>query len=810
MQRYICIHGHFYQPPRESPWLEEIEVQDSAYPYHDWNERISAECYEPNTTSRILDGDGRIVDIVNNYASMSFNFGPTLLSWLENHAPETYRRILEADRQSAGRFSGHGSALAQVYNHVIMPLANRRDKVTQVRWGIRDFKHRWGRMPEGMWLAETAVDTETLGVLADHGVTFTILAPTQAREVRKYRGRNWQDVSGGHVDPTKPYLVRLPSRRKIAVFFYDGPISQGIAFEGLLAKGENLAERLAGAFNDDREWPQLVHIATDGETYGHHHRHGDMALAYALHHIRETNIAEITNYGQYLEHHPPVDEARIHENSSWSCVHGVERWRSDCGCNSGGYPGWNQRWRAPLREALDWLRDRLAPLFDELGGRLFTSPWAARDGYIDVILDRSPETLHRFFENFGRRLPDASDTSRALVLLEMQRQCLLMYTSCGWFFDELSGIETVQVLHYAARAIQLAEHLSHTNLEADFCERLAAAKSNLPQHVDGREIYCKWVKPAVVELENVGAHFAVSSLFEDYKQKNKVFAYSAEVDDFHRHQMGLAKLAVGSATIASDVTRLSAKFSFGVIHWGDQNLHGGIRAFSSQADYARFAERVVTMFEQGDYTAIVGLLDREFHASTYSLRSLFRDEQRKILNLILDSGPAEKTYRDLYQRSAPLLHFLASLEVPRPQAFRTAAEFILNVDLRRALQGELDQAEIDRLLKEVRVCGVQLDAEGLSYALSQRIVHSLPPHDDHLHAAQIEEFEMLIAIAQSLPFDVDLRPAQNRYFELARATIRNTGEGSQAGDGQSRELVELFGRLGERLGVRVQPYQAIA
>ncbi|MCA9165661.1 MAG: hypothetical protein KDA62_21890, partial [Planctomycetales bacterium] len=334
MERYICIHGHFYQPPRENPWLEAIEVQDSAYPFHDWNERITAECYEPNASSRILTGDGRIERIVNNYANVSFNFGATLLSWLEVHAPDTYRRILLADQESRELFSGHGSALAQVYNHMIMPLANRRDKITQVRWGIRDFEARFGRPPEGMWLAETGVDNETLDVLAEHGIKFTILAPNQAHEVRKYRGRNWHDVSGSRIDPTTAYEVRLPSKRKIALFFYDGPISRAIAFEGLLTRGEHLAGRLMGAFTDHREWPQLVHIATDGESYGHHHRHGDMALAYALHHIQQHNLAKITNYGEYLEKHPPLDEVRIYDNSSWSCAHGIERWRSDCGCNS--------------------------------------------------------------------------------------------------------------------------------------------------------------------------------------------------------------------------------------------------------------------------------------------------------------------------------------------------------------------------------------------------------------------------------------------------------------------------------------------
>jgi len=236
MDRYLCIHCHFYQPPRENPWLESIELQESAYPYHDWNERITAECYEPNAASRILTTDNRIIRIVNNYSRISFNVGPTLLSWMANRAPETYQAILDADRESQQRFSGHGSAIAQVYNHMIMPLANRRDKQTQVFWGIRDFESRFNRAPEGMWLAETAVDIETLEVLAANGIQFTILAPSQARHERRVTTTKFKNVEGGKIDPTRPYVCNLPSGRSINLFFYDGPISRAVAFEGLLQR----------------------------------------------------------------------------------------------------------------------------------------------------------------------------------------------------------------------------------------------------------------------------------------------------------------------------------------------------------------------------------------------------------------------------------------------------------------------------------------------------------------------------------------------------------------------------------------------
>ncbi|NTW49488.1 MAG: DUF3536 domain-containing protein, partial [Chlorobiales bacterium] len=406
MNRYICIHGHFYQPPRENPWLEEIEVQDSSYPFKNWNERITSECYAPNTSSRILDHD-KIIEIVNNYSKISFNFGPTLLSWMERHSPQVYQAILDADKESRKRFSGHGAAIAQVYNHIIMPLANERDKHTEVIWGIRDFEHRFKRKPEGMWLAETAVDIETLEVLAAHGIKFTILAPRQAMRVRRIGETEWHDVSGEKIDTRFPYLCELPSGANIALFFYDGMISRDLAFGELAYNGENLARRLHAVFGEEESQPILAHVATDGETYGHHHRHGDRALAYCLYFTEKNNLAKITIYAEHLRQHPPTNEVEIIENTSWSCYHGIERWRRNCGCN-GGSPGWSQVWRDPLRSGLDRLRDELIKIYEQHAGAFFTDPWRARNDYIEVILDRTLENVERFLaQNVGRDLsPD--------------------------------------------------------------------------------------------------------------------------------------------------------------------------------------------------------------------------------------------------------------------------------------------------------------------------------------------------------------------------------------------------------------------
>lgn len=476
MERFICIHGHFYQPPRENPWIEAVEIQDSASPYHDWNERVTAECYAPNSASRILDNEQRILDIVSNYAKISFNFGPTLLSWMERCSPEVYQAILDADRQSMDIRTGHGSAMAQVYNHMIMPLANSRDKRTQVVWGIRDFEHRFKRAPEGMWLAETAVDLETLDILAEQGIKYTILAPHQGARTRRLGTGRWKEQGESRIDPTRGYLCRLPSRRTIAIFFYDGSISHAVAFENLLESGEQFAKRLLDSFSESRGWPQLVHVATDGETYGHHHKLADIALASALHHIETNNLGRLTNYGEFLANNPPTHEVQIREDTSWGCSHGIERWRTDCGCNSGGHPEWNQEWREPLREALDWLRDELAAGYERKGREYFKDPWQARDDYIDMLLDRSRENTESFLAGHAAGEFGEEEKVAVLKLLEMQRHAMLMYTSCGWFFDELSGLETVQVIQYAGRALQLAEEVLGDKLKSGFLERIGGGK----------------------------------------------------------------------------------------------------------------------------------------------------------------------------------------------------------------------------------------------------------------------------------------------------------------------------------------------
>jgi alpha-amylase/alpha-mannosidase (GH57 family) len=807
MDRYICIHGHFYQPPRENPWLEGIELQDSAYPYHDWNERITAECYAPNAASRILDGDGLILKIPNNYSQISFNFGPTLLAWLAEKSPDVYENILMADRMSQENFSGHGSAMAQAYNHMIMPLANSRDRYTQVFWGIRDFEHRFGRKPEGMWLPETAVDLESLEFMAALGVRFTILAPHQASRVRQKGRRQWQDVSGQHIDPSRPYNLKLPSGKKIALFFYDGPISKAVAFEDLLGRGENLAHRLAGAFSSDPKCHQLVHIATDGETYGHHRRHADMALAYALDYITSQNLARLTNYGEYLEKYPPTHEVEIFENTSWSCAHGVERWWKNCGCNSGMHPGWTQDWRTPLRDALDWLRDSLMPLFESHAAELLKDPWPARNDYIQVILDRSPENIDNYLKRHAARKLEAEDEVTILRLMELQRHAMLMYTSCGWFFDELSGIETVQVMQYAGRAIQLAQEVFGDHIEGKFLERLALARSNIPEHQNGLLIYEKFVQPAKVDLLEVGAHYAISSLFEDYAEADRIFCFPISREDYRLAEVGKAKLAVGRIRVTSEITRREADLSFSVLHFGDHNMCGGVREYQGEEAYNSMAWEVTEAFSWAEFPETIRRIDHHFGASTYSLRSLFRDEQRKVLDQIMASSLEEafSAYRLIYNHHVPLMRFLKDLRVPLPKAYRATAEFVLNLNLKEAFAAvDLDRDYIYNLLEEVRVLEVELDAASLEYALRKTLERLAVRFRDQLSELDcLLQLDAALVLAGELPFETNLWKVQNIYYEQMETVYPQWHQRANVRMEEAQTWVRYFVALGEKLAIHV-------
>ncbi len=797
MECFACIHCHFYQPPRENPWLETVESQDSASPYHDWNERIARECYLPNGASRILDAERRIAKIVNNYSRISFNFGPTLLSWMEERAPEGYQRILEGDRESQKIFSGHGAALAQAYNHIILPLANARDKRTQILWGLKDFRHRFARDPEGIWLPETAVDTETLEILAAEGIKFTILAPRQGRQLRVDNDSPWIDLEYG-ADSRHPYACNLPSGRTIGLFFYDGALASAVAFEKLLFSGESLARRLVSRFDPEGDSAQLMHVATDGETYGHHHPHGDMALAFALQYIQENKLARLTNYAEYFALHPPTREIRIKEKTSWSCAHGVGRWESNCGCNAGGGAGWNQKWRRPLREAFDWLRDDLVADYERSAKQLLEDPWSARDEYIVAVLDRSAASVADFLSRHSLRGLSLDEEVRALRLLELQRHLMLMYTSCGWFFDEPTGTETVQVLQYAARAVQLGQQLFGRDCEEEFLKRLELVHSNIPEFGNGRDIYERFVRPAMLDLPGVAAHYAISSFFDGYEQSDSIYSYEAHLHDVSTFESEGAKLAAGVVKIRSRITHAQLDFNFVVLHAGGHKLRAGV--CEAHKEFSNFIKEACLRLSESGVNGGWRALDDYFGGEIYSLKSLFRDERKRIVSQIVDGVLADidKLYGDVYEHNVTLIDFLRDLAMPLPPILRVSSEFVLNNEIRRCLSGErLDCERLRRLIESAAQKGVALEGS-VNMALRERLERTMNRWSiDPFELQTLSEFEVLVPLLRTVSVEADLWEAQNTYYELMKVIALPKPES------MGNTSVELFRRLGHILGIAV-------
>jgi alpha-amylase/alpha-mannosidase (GH57 family) len=797
--KYICIHGHFYQPPRENAWLEAVELQDSAAPFHDWNARINFECYAPNAVARILDEQQQIVDIVNNYANISFNFGPTLLSWMEKEDPTTYERILEADQISQTRFGGHGSAIAQVHSHLILPLCNLRDKETQTIWGIKDFESRFNRKPEGIWLAETAADTETLEVLAQQGIKYTILAPRQGKAIRKIGDKEWINVGHAEIDPRRPYLCKLPSGRTISLFFYDGNIAQGVAFKGLLNNGVHFAQRFTHAFDDDNS-PQLAHIATDGESYGHHHKRGEMALASCLRHIEEHQLAHITNYGQYLELFPPEYEAQIHENSSWSCVHGVERWRTNCGCNS-GRPNWHQEWRAPLRAALDWLRDELIPLYEKEAALYLKDVWVARNDYVTVLLDRNQENIDSFIKKHQRKTLKAEERTRLLRLMEMQRHAMLMYTSCGWFFDEISGLETNQILQYAKRAIHYAWQVANKDLHDEFVNRLAEAPSNV--YENGAASYLKYVVPAQVGLTRVGMHYAASSIFEEYPEYLDFFNYIAESESFYRLSAGKQRIAVGQTTVKSKTTLSKKHFSFAVLYLGQQHIIGNISLDMEQSAFDEMAEGIHAAFKASDLGQVIGIMQEYFGKKKFTIWHLFRDEKQKILKQITQQSEqqVERAFRDIYNDNYQLMVRIEDGLIPVPEFFKTAAQFIVNHDLREVFNtdnGKLHVRNLEHICEEFNRWNLTIaDEQAFKLAVNNRIfaeICDLEKTDEDI--PKLEDLSRVLTLLKQLNVKLDFWQGQNAYFSILKTHEKGLWEYP------SNEWKKAFEQLGKMLSVR--------
>jgi len=751
---YITIHGHFYQPPRENPYLDAVERQPSAEPFHDWNARIHHECYRPNAFARVFNDQGHIVRIVNNFEYLSFNIGPTLINWLEQHDPETYKRILDADRRSCARLNGHGNAIAQVYNHIIMPLANDRDKLTQIRWGKADFRSRFGREPEGMWLAETAIDAATLTALVHEGIKFVILAPSQAWRCRpiptaQHPNPNWQTVEKGEIDATCPYRWFLrpetdPDNVKpqtdgaasptdqsghapvadlpyIDLFFYDGPISGDMGFSDVLKSSNFLAARVGKAVRHDNRPCQLISVATDGETFGHHKKDAEKTLAYAFAHVFPQQGWTVTNFAHYLSLVPPTWEVELKPVTAWSCAHGVGRWQDDCGCAS-EKGVWHQRWRRPLREALNWLRDQLIEIYEVQGRTLFRDPWAARDAYIEVIRDRRPETGLKFLATHAARDLTIAEQVQAFSLLEMQRHALLMFTSCGWFFEELSRLEGTQILRYAARALELAAEVAGASLAAEFSDRLGLAPSNLQEYKDGAGVYRKLVQPFQIGWEQIAAQYAISTLFGDrveivptpggglaarsqlgwpYQDIDPIlqslldaqvvapnhcaasihlhYCYYVRSLDHQVQRIGTLQLAVGEIQALSNLTWESRHLCYAVLHLGGWELQCCLQPFSSRAAYNQMKDALFAALNQASASSLILVLNQHFEGQTYNLADLPAEERHRVMQRLSEDTLRylDQLYRQVYQGNYGMLLAFQREELAVPQELQVAAEVAL-------------------------------------------------------------------------------------------------------------------------------------
>lgn len=798
ISKYICIHGHFYQPPRENPWLESIERQESAHPYHDWNERIAEECYTPNAHARILDEKGWLRKIVINYAYISFDFGPTLLSWLERHTPETYQAILEADRASLKRLSSHGNALVQPYNHMIMPLASTRDKETQIVWGIEDFTRRFNRQPEGMWLPEAAVDRETLEIAAEHGILFTILAPKQARRFRLSTGDSWKRVDGATIDPSIPYMCSLSGGRSIALFFYDAPISHAIAFEKLLDSGDEFRNRLMHAFSAHRRRPQLVHVATDGESYGHHHRFGEMALAYALEKILADPTVKLTNYGYFLDKHPPTAEADFNENSSWSCAHGVGRWSRDCGCSVSQRSDWNQKWRATLRRSMDHLRDRVDKIYEQGASQLLKDPWGARNRYITVILGNHSKSKDFFISEAARDL--TPDELRSLsILLEMQRHRMLMYTSCGWFFDDVTGIESLQVLSYSARVIQLAQDWA-PYLQADFLKSMSSAISNVKPYPRGDEIFLEKILPQVADLPQVAAHVGIFSVFMNVPIEDGFYCYDIEADDFSRIEFGERVLFVGCGSVRSNLTLETRKLVLVIVYFGGLDFRCSVSDFGNKSGYLSLKRDLLETFHTQSATEVVRKLDHYFPGDYFALKDLFAEQRSQIIQSITHKMYEQQAhlFEGFYHKHKDISRLVKTQSEQVPDTFLVCAEFVLNRSFRNELaklrSGSLPQG-LPALMDEAKEWRIQLDVSSAEKLLSNRI-HELVVdlRDDPQDIAVLGQIDRYLDLGRDLEMRLQLGEAQTALLRIARS-LRT---------GRSDNLPKRFRELAEKLAVRLE------
>jgi alpha-amylase/alpha-mannosidase (GH57 family) len=781
IKKFICLHAHFYQPPRENPWTQEIEIQESAAPYKNWNKRITEECYAPNAKARILDDDLRIKKIVNNYSRMSFNFGPTLLSWLESKSPETYQAILKADQESQKLFGGHGSALAQPYNHIIMPLANSRDKLTQIRWGMEDFKCRFKRNPVGMWLPEAAVDIETLDLLAEEGIRFTVLAPSQAKQVRNNATSDWDSVDENSLDTTRPYRLQLPSGLPFSIFFYDKNVSHQLAFENLLSNGDKFLNSLTSKFSTDTDKIELVHAATDGETYGHHHKFGDMTLAYVLNQAQHHDSYSLTNYAQFLENHPPTSQVEILEDTSWSCAHGIERWRSNCGCHTGGKEGWSQAWRKPLRDSLDNLRDQIEGKFEEAIKPYVKDPWVARNDYIHLL--QPDKDFEIFFTKHGNTSLKEKEKVNILKWLEIQRNAMLMYTSCGWFFNDISGIETEQILRYASFALELYSQLNENSLESSFLLTLQDAKSNIAKWNDGKYIYETMVEATRVSIEQIFLCGLFAHLLSKSVESVSVGTHAVTITSVDNFRKGDFELIFGTGEVSSRTVLETISLEFYSIHNGDGEYKNFI--FPS----GNWDAHVLSMFRSQGYQDTLELLVGKFGAPVYPEREIFHNYFDKLADDLgqsfwLENDELRKKLTET-RKSFSLLH--NKLDTPLPMNTLSLSKVFLLEQWTEILNS--NNPSIDQVRQMLNFAdGLSMDSLEFSVVYEHKMQQLIVEIKKVPHKLEmLDRLNAILGLLDSVPMKINLWKTQNEVFELFQDHCQEMQQRKKAGEKEAEQ-----------------------
>lgn len=770
--KYACIHGHFYQPPRENPYTEVINRQDSAYPFHDWNEVVGFQCYGPNAFSRLLNDDRKIINIINNYQYISFNFGPTLLSWLKQKHSAIYDEVIIADKKSIEFFNGHGSAIAQVYNHIIMPLATRKDKEIQVTWGIQDFEMHYGRKPEGMWLSETAVDIETLEVLAENHIKFTILSPYQAREIREEYEGYYHPINKDTLNTNKPYRVDLPSGKSIVVFFYSADVAHQLSFGDLLNSGDAFYNKIRQQFNFNSSDTEIFNVALDGETFGHHHKHGDMALAYCINKVLTSADVRLVNYGRFLDLYNVTTRVHIHERTSWSCAHGIERWNSNCGCRGGGDPSWNQQWRGPLRAALNALNGRADTFFHSIAQNYFKDVDEVLNNYVEVINNRTRDFTYIFFSRYANKKLNNDDIILLARIFEMKRNTHLMFTSCGWFFTELTGIETVQLLMYADRVIQIYESLAEdVSMIKEFLTLLKSSKSNIPEHKDAEHIYKKWVRPNRQSLAQIAI---LNSLLQSIESEGDVLDKNlpkVELKNMQRYEMGYMRALKGTFIIESNITFSKRYFYFSLFQLSRANFLGYYNISSEPSENPADTYHLLDTQSLGNINVLLDKVKKKYR-QTYALSSLLPEYQALVLEVISNKEQrvVETQMEDIYKRNYPLAMQYLQANIKLPLHLKNVLDFYLVENLKKVLSVEhyhfqkLESIVADIIKWKVSIKHEEDTLQLLGSYLIKYEIDKIKTNPAHIEA--ICMINQIIQVIKPLELHFNLWDSQNTLLRL--------------------------------------------